>query len=187
MEKAKESKKEKTVTNLHQNPILLEFSAGGVVFRRENEISLWLITKSNPSSLYPEAYWRLPKGWLDDESDGKFPGPLARGDRKASQEEVESAAIREVKEEGGVNAKIIKRIGTEKRFFLKEGKRVLKFIVYFLMEYVSDEKDGFGLETSEVGWFPYEEARKKLKYSGEKKVLEKAKQLLDSGIQNSLI
>ena len=170
-----------------EKTIRREFSAGGLVFKRKSKEVLWLITNSSPSSLYPEPYWRLPKGWLDDSLNGKSPGPYALGVRKPTPGIVENAAIREVQEEGGVNAKILKKVGTEKRFFVKEGKGVLKFITYYLMEYISDNPSGFGYETSEVGWFTYDEARKNLKYPSEKKVLDEAKRILDSGLQENLI
>lgn len=170
-----------------------EFSAGGVVFRKvkgregKKVKVLWLVAKSAPSALYPKGFWRLPKGWLDDTGGGKNPGPLGRGVRCATEEELRQAAIREVAEEGGVEAKIVDKIGTERYFFTISGKRILKFVTFFLMEWVKDLRSGPGFETEEVLWLPYKEARTKLTHSGEKKILDKAKRLLDSGIQGSLV
>jgi 8-oxo-dGTP pyrophosphatase MutT (NUDIX family) len=168
-----------------------EFSAGGVVFRRINKDfnhkSLWLVTKSTPSENFPQTYWRLPKGWLDDSHDKNSPGQLTLGIKKASQEEIEAAAVREVQEEGGVIAKIIKKIGTETFFFTREGSKIMKFVTFFLMEYVSDLPEGYGFETSEIAWLPYQEARGKLKVFVERQILDKAKQILDSGTQENLL
>ncbi|OGM59186.1 hypothetical protein A3A75_03145 [Candidatus Woesebacteria bacterium RIFCSPLOWO2_01_FULL_39_10] len=168
-----------------------QFTAGGVVYKRENskgkDEPLWLITKSSPSEIFPTTFWRLPKGWLDDEDQGKNPGPKTTGEKKATEEEIREAAKREVREEGGVEAKIVKKIQTERFFITYEGDRILKFITYFLMEYISDLPEGFGFETSEIAWLPYEEARNKLKHSSEKKILDKAKNILDSGVQENLI
>ena len=154
-----------------------EFASGGVVFKRSNvkgQMSkvLWLVTRSAPSDLYPESYWRLPKGWLDDKDSGKKPGPLARGERRATEKDLKSAAIREVGEEGGVKAKIVKKIGTERSF---RGRSILKFVTYYLMEWISDLPEGFGFETSEVAWLSFAEAKDRLKYTGEKEILDKAK------------
>jgi len=161
-----------------------EFSAGGVVFKKipasdkatksgENSKNkfqtLWLIAKSTPSDLYPKSYWRLPKGWLDDAKEGVEPGILASGKRKASEDEIQKAALREVEEEGGVEAKIVKKIGTEKYFLTINGNRILKFVTFYLMEWIKDIPEGAGFETSEVEWLSYEEARKRLKHSSEKK------------------
>jgi 8-oxo-dGTP pyrophosphatase MutT (NUDIX family) len=170
-----------------------EFSAGGVVYKKvkgqesKKVKVLWLITKSTPSDLYPKSYWRLPKGWLDDENGGENPGPLARGDTKANNDQLQEAALREVREEGGVGAKIVKKLGTERIFFTKKEGKVLKFVTYFLMEFEKGLPEGFGFETSEIAWLPYDEARKRLKHSGEKKMLDKANELLDSGLQGSLV
>jgi ADP-ribose pyrophosphatase YjhB (NUDIX family) len=165
-----------------------EFSAGGAVFKKLKTRSskpkiLWLVSKSKPGKLYPQLIWRLPKGWLDDRQAGKKPGPLASGEKRASEQDIKTTALREVVEEGGVKANIVKRINTEKIFFRQKDSRqkVLKFITYFLMEWRKDV--GYGSETSEVRWLPYLEARRLLTYNSEKKILDKAKRILDMGIQ----
>ena len=162
-----------------------EFSAGGAVFKEVKGKGLrvkvlWLVTKSTSSQLYPKGVWRLPKGWLDDEGGGT--GTLASGQRKAVEEELQEAAIREVREEGGVKTQIVSKIGTERYFFQSKGERILKFVTFYLMEWIDDILEGPGFETEEVSWLPYSKARKKLSYSGEKKILDKARGILDSGI-----
>jgi len=137
--------------------ILREFSSGGIVFKGD----LWLIRKTASSDLYPKQHWMLAKGWIDE------------------GESLEETALREVREEGGVNARIIKKIGTIKYFFKAPDKgNILKFVTFFLMEWVDDLPEGFGEETEEVLWLPYEEAYKKLSFSGEKQMLKKAQALL---------
>jgi len=163
---------------------LREFSAGGVVFRRiksqgkgADEV-LWLITKVGYSSrMISPATWRLPKGWLDDAKDGS-PGPLASGILKAKEKDLVKAALKEVAEEGGVVARIVSKIGTVKYVFSFKGKNILKFVTFYLMERASDLPDGFGDETSEVAWLNFTMAKEKLTYSGEKKVLDQAKEIL---------
>lgn len=158
--------------------ILREFSAGGAVYKKVNGEVLWLITKNNPGELYPKEWWRLPKGRIDDIGDDE-PGPMAKGEIKADEASLQKGALREVEEEGGIEAKIIEKVGTEKYFF-KHSQRgnILKFVTFYLMEYVSDLPEGFGEETSEIIWLPFDEAVKKLSYSGEKHILKKAKDLL---------
>ncbi len=158
--------------------MLREFSAGGVVFKKEGDKVLWLITKSTPSKATPQSKWRLPKGRLDDEEDGNKSGPRARGEIKATEDEIRNAALKEVAEEGGVEARVIKKIGTERYFYTFEGKEYLKFVTFYLMEFVNDLPEGPNFETSEVVWLSYMEARKQLSYSGEKKILDKAQELL---------
>lgn len=155
-----------------------EFSSGGIVFKKENEKVLWLVRKTAPSTLYPKVYWMLPKGRIDDTQDDK-PGPMASGVIRADEKSLQDTAMREVEEETGVEAKIVKKIGTIKYSFTDPNKgKILKFVTYYLMEWKKDLPQGFDEETSEITWLPFEEAYKKLSFSGEKQVLKKAKELL---------
>ena len=172
--------------NTRQSPLVREFAAGGVVFKKDKGEILWLVTNETPGPGFPDNIWRLPKGWLDDE-DEKTPGPLAKGKRKATQEEIEEAALREVKEEGGVEAKVIFKLGTEKYFINIKGERILKFVTFFLMEWVRDLPEGFGRETQEIAWLEFEEAERKLSYKREKDILAKASTRLNQGIQGNLV
>lgn len=156
-----------------------EFSSGGVVFKVHQNSVFWLITRSSPNELYPKTYWRLPKGWLDDMSDGKTPGPLASGQRRATREQLEEAALREVEEEGGVEARITDKIGTNYYTFTFQGDRIQKFVTYFLMKYKKDREEGFGFETAETRWVSYEEAYSLLKNASEKEILQKARNLFE--------
>ena len=155
-----------------------EFSSGGVVFKKTGEGVLWIVAASAPSELYPKVVWRLPKGWIDNES-REIPGAMASGKVKADEDSLQKAALREVREEGGIEATIIKKIGTHRYFLNTPDKgKVLKFVTFYLMEYKGDVPEGHDDETSEVLWLPYEEAYKKLSFSGEKEMLKKAKELL---------
>lgn len=139
--------------------IIREFSSGGVVYKNNK----WLVTASSVSKLFPKSVWRLPKGWIDE------------------GEKLEETALREVREEGGIEAKIIKKIETIKYFYLHPEKgRILKFVTFFLMEWVKDLPEGFGEETSEIAWLSYEDAYKKLSFSSEKQILRKAKEMLEN-------
>ncbi len=155
------------------------FSSGGVVFKKEKAKTLWLVTKSSVSKDFPEAVWRLPKGMLDDEGKGFAPGPMARGEIKATEEVIRETALREVEEEGGVVAEIVSKIETVKYFITVAGKRYMKFVTFYLMERQRDLPEGFGHETSEITWLPFEKAREKITYDGERRVLDSAKEVLE--------
>lgn len=170
-----------------------EFSAGGVVFKKWKVESgkfkiLWLVTKQAnlPRSSHPPGIWRLPKGWLDDRED-MVPGPLARGEKRASEKQLRKTALKEVREEGGVEAKIIDKIGTIKFFFTSTRGRVLKFATFYLMEWQKDLAGGHDFETERVEWLPYVDARKRLTYSSEKKILDEAKEILETVSQGVLL
>ena len=64
-----------------------ETSAGGIVFKKEKNKTLWLICQHS----YHKG-WVFPKGLIGD---------------KKENEDMKEAALREVEEEGGVKAKII--------------------------------------------------------------------------------
>ncbi|KKU01410.1 MAG: NUDIX hydrolase [Candidatus Woesebacteria bacterium GW2011_GWE1_45_18] len=165
-----------------------EFSAGGVVFKKEEDRILWLIAKMAPlpKPLHPPNTWRLPKGWLDDAGE-MVPGPLASGEKKAKEEDLQKGALKEVAEEGGVGAKIVQKIGTIKFFFNSTRGKVLKFVTFYLMEWLRDLPEGHDEETSEITWLLYEDAYRKLTYPTEKQVLRKAKEILDRGLQQNLL
>ena len=155
-----------------------EFSSGGIVFKKTHEGTLWLIRKTTASKLFPKTYWMLPKGWLDDAGEG-IPGPMAAGKIKADETTLEATALREVAEETGVNAKIIEKIETIKYVYTHPQRgKTLKFVTFYLMEWLADLPEGFDGETSEIAWMPLKDALKTLSFSREKEVLEKAGKLL---------
>src|SRR3990167_6716077 len=92
-----------------------EFSAGGVVYKG----NLWLLRATAPSELFPKIHWTLPKGLID------------------KGESSQTAAIREVGEETGVEAKIIRKIGYAKYVYKHpENGRIFKEVTFYLMEYI---------------------------------------------------
>lgn len=157
---------------------LREFSSGGAVFKQISGETFWLVTASTPTELYPNIVWRLPKGWLDDAGEG-VPGPMASGITKPSEDEIIRTALREVREEAGIEAKIVEKIGTEKYFYKHPVRgNIMKFVTFYLMEWVKDLSEGFDDETSEIAWLPIEQAKNKLSFKSEKDVLQKAEKLL---------
>lgn len=126
-------------------------SCGGVVFF-EGKI---LILYKNLNNRYKG--WVLPKGTLE------------------SGETFEETALREVKEETGVTAKLIKFIDSSYySFFVKEGI-VNKEVKWFLMSadtpYSKPQREEYFIES---GYFSYEETLKLLKFDNEKNIVKKA-------------
>lgn len=129
-----------------------EISAGGVVYRKvKNKIEFLVVQHSGHHR------WVLPKGWID-------PG-----------ETKEQTALREVKEEAGVEAETKDYLGEATAWYQKEGERIRKTSHFFLMEYKSGnpQKDR-GWEMEDFTWLPAKEAVQKLDYPGEKEIVEKA-------------
>ena len=135
-----------------------EISAGGVVLRQAQD----KFTKSPKWEVLIVQHsghhrWVLPKGWIDE------------GETR------ERTAVREVKEEAGVEAEIQEYLGEVTIWYQKEGEKIRKTSHYFLMKYLSgDPEKDHGWEMEDTAWVSAEEAIKKLDYPGEKKMVEKA-------------
>lgn len=141
--------------------MLRQFSAGGIIFRVNGQKIEWLIRRPAPNPGFTgHLGWNLPRGLIDE------------------GEKMEEAALREVREEAGVGAKIIEKLPSLKIFYTNnQGEKIAKFITFFLMEWVTDLPGGFGWETAEIKWVSIEEAQQLLAHSNEKKLLIEAEKL----------
>ncbi|MBX4187282.1 MAG: NUDIX domain-containing protein [Candidatus Doudnabacteria bacterium] len=133
-----------------------EISAGGVVFKKDGSQTFILLIQPSGQTANKDLVWTFPKGHLDNQK-------------------AEEAAVREVKEEGGVNAKIIANLGSYKYTFVWEGENIFKIVTYYLMEYVDGDPADHDHEVAEAKWFEIAEAEKNLTYKIDKEVIEKAK------------
>lgn len=125
-----------------------EFSAGGIVFNDKGQV---LVTQHSQNK-----HWSFPKGLID-------PGQTT-----------EEAALREVREEGGIVAEIIGKAGYSKYVYSFKEEKIFKVVTYFFMKYVSGDPKDHDWEVSEAGWFAPEDALKKLTFSQDKILLKKA-------------
>jgi 8-oxo-dGTP pyrophosphatase MutT (NUDIX family) len=137
----------------------LQISAGGVAFRKQDgRIDVALI------SVGEENRWQLPKGLVD------------------KGESTEHAAIREVREEAGIDTEIVGRIDkVEYWYFWKEnGQRVHyhKFVYFYLLRYKAGDVRDHDHEVNEARWVHIDDAIKMLAFDNEKKIMEKAKGLI---------
>jgi len=123
-----------------------EFSAGGIVFNSKGQV---LVTQHSQNK-----HWSFPKGLLD------HPGQTT-----------EESALREVKEEGGVVAEIVGKVGYSKYVYTFQGEKIFKVVTYFLMEYVSGDIKDHDWEVSDIGWFEPEDALKRLTFAHDKNLL----------------
>ena len=143
-------------------PIRDQESAGGVVYRGENEqVEVVII------SVGSENRWQLPKGLVDK---GENP---------------ETTAVREAREEGGVSSEVVKHIETIEYWFagLENGIRVRfhKRVHFYLMKYVSGDTKDHDWEVNEARWVPIEDAASQLAFDNERRVMEQARVLLSPG------
>lgn len=126
------------------------FSAGGVVYKREGkDLKILLI------SIKQGKVWALPKGLVE------------------KNETPQQAALREIREETGIDGKIIDELGEVSYWFYLEGEKYFKTIKYYLVEYINGQITP-QWEIDNAEWFKADEALNKLTYESDKKILEKA-------------
>jgi 8-oxo-dGTP pyrophosphatase MutT (NUDIX family) len=131
-----------------------EVSAGGVVYRRvENDVDIALASRRTRRG---QLAWGLPKGGIEEEEDDR------------------SAALREVREETGLEAEIEADLGDIRYFYVWEGVRVRKVVHFFLMRVTGGDISLHDHEMEEVRWFSLADALRKAAYKGEREILERA-------------
>jgi len=104
--------------------------------------------------------WALPKGNI---------GP---------DEKPEAAALREVAEETGVEARPVTKLGDVRYVYTWDGERIFKVVSFYLFRYrrgrLGDIAPEQRVEVAEARWLPLEEAPRLLAYRGEREMAEKA-------------
>ena len=98
---------------------------------------------------------------------------LPKGHPEAG-ESMEQAAGREVREETGLLAEPVGRLGEVRYWYRFDGERVLKTVIFFLFRYRSGDVDDHDDEVVWAGWVPLAEAPKRLSYKGEREMAAKA-------------
>jgi 8-oxo-dGTP diphosphatase len=147
-----------------------EFSAGGIIFRTVrsegsgdsqvlNNLGQVLLINNEALKDPTKSYWGFPKGHLN------------------SGEKSQDAAVREVKEETGLEVEIVEKIGDHKYVFTFQGEKIFKVVTMFLMKLTGGELKIQTDELLDAQWFEVEEALKKLSFSQDKAMLKKALEL----------
>ena len=102
--------------------------------------------------------WGLPKGAV---SEG---------------ETSEQAALREVREETGIEARIVKILDTIEYYFRAGDTLIHKRVDFYLMDYVSGELQPQLSEVDDVEWVELTASLKRASFDSERKLLEMALQ-----------
>lgn len=100
--------------------------------------------------------WSLPKGTPD-------------GD-----ETPEQTALREVTEETGLEVRILETIGDVQYRFVREGRRIDKTVLFYLMEATGGDLADHDHEFEEVRWFEVGEALAVMRFKTERDIVARA-------------
>lgn len=84
------------------------------------------------------------------------------------------AARREVREEAGVTAEVVAKLGEVAYTYEREGRRIPKRVAFFLFTYRSGDVADHDHEIEDARWMPLAEAASALTYSGEREMAERA-------------
>jgi 8-oxo-dGTP pyrophosphatase MutT (NUDIX family) len=131
-----------------------EISSGGIVYRRRRAaVEVVLIRVSGR--------WCLPKGQVEE------------GER------LEETALREVREETGIEGEIVQKLGDITYYYTdrtKDGEtiRIFKRVYFYLIRCLKGDVSQHDDEVEEACWIPMEEALKKLSYPTERGTMRKA-------------
>ncbi|MGC1343384.1 MAG: NUDIX hydrolase [Candidatus Binataceae bacterium] len=164
MPRKAKSKPDGPATVRRRIPLRREVSAGGIVWRPgEHGIEIAMIRPHGSDA------WALPKGHIEKD------------------ESTERAAIREVREETGLEVAGVRALGDVAYVFSWRDKhrgtitRVSKRVHFFLMEFAGGDTADHDGEIDEVAWVPIDAALARASYANERVLIEKARaQLQDT-------
>ena len=121
-------------------------AAGGIVVDEEGRVLL--VHRAH----YDD--WSFPKGGVD------------------KGETIEQAALREVREEAGLECEIVRQLSISRYFYTtRKGETRPKVVYYFLMKITGGRLFTDGVETDDAIWQSLAEAEKRLSYQGDKDML----------------
>jgi 8-oxo-dGTP pyrophosphatase MutT (NUDIX family) len=132
---------------------ITEFSAGGVVV---NDLGEAIVIVPTRRAADGSKVLALPKGHPDGE------------------ESPQDAALREVREETGVDAEVVAVLGDVRYWYQRGGKRIAKVVSFFLLRYTGGSLDDHDAEVEQARWMPLTEAARKLSYAGERDMASRA-------------
>jgi 8-oxo-dGTP pyrophosphatase MutT (NUDIX family) len=131
-------------------------SAGGLVYEDRPE-GRWvvLISRRNAAG---QLQWTLPKGGLED------------------GEDLEAAALREVREETGLECEITQKLGIVDYWFVWKPDQVRyhKFVHYYLMAHLGGDTATRDDEAEDVVWMPLDTALARLSHPNELRLIRAA-------------
>jgi 8-oxo-dGTP pyrophosphatase MutT (NUDIX family) len=132
------------------------FSAGIVIFYGEGDERLYLVL------CYPHGHWDFVKGKIE------------------AGESKQKAALRELKEETGLESNIMPGFETmfSYDYITQRGEPAHKVVTFFVGP-SSTMKVKLSHEHIDFAWLPYEQAKSRLTFNNAKSALDRAREFLD--------
>ena len=106
-------------------------------------------------------------------ADGSKVLALPKGHPDGKESSLE-AALREVREEAGVEAEVVESLGEVRYWYQRGGRRIAKVVEFFLLRYVSGDLGDHDHEVEIARWIPATEALEQLTYPGERDMVRRA-------------
>jgi 8-oxo-dGTP pyrophosphatase MutT (NUDIX family) len=139
-----------------------EFSAGGVLVRA-------IRGRPHVAAIRPggrDRVWALPKGHINA---GETPA---------------ETAVREVREETGVEGRLLEKLGDVRYVYTWQGERIFKVVSFFLLQAgrgrIGAIDESMRIEVAEARWLPLVDAPRLLTYGGEREMAAKALERLQA-------
>jgi 8-oxo-dGTP pyrophosphatase MutT (NUDIX family) len=137
-----------------------QVSAGGVAFKKRGALVYVALI-----SVGERERWQLPKGLVEKD------------------EPFELAAMREVREETGLETEMVAPLDTvEYWYFSGTGARRVrfhKFVHFFLLRYKSGKTADHDAEVNEARWVEITQAQQLLAFASEKRVVARAQEMIE--------
>ncbi|MBI3746696.1 MAG: NUDIX hydrolase [Chloroflexi bacterium] len=141
-------------------------SAGGIVYTVDGGRPYLVIGLRRREGDRRGGTWTLPKGTPD-------PG-----------ETIEATAIREVREESGLQVRIVEPLPSISYRFMQDGTRIHKTVHYFLMEPTGGDLANHDREFEQVRWVAFDEAPGILTFETERALVATAQGLLPAATRS---
>ena len=135
-----------------------ETSAGGLVIDQTGDVvRAALIGRRDRRG---RLVWSLPKGHLE------------------AGETAEQAAVREVREETGIDGHVVAELGVIDFWFMANDRRIHKTVHHYLLEADGGELSDEDAEVDQVAWVDLDEVSKRLRYPDERRLVAKASDII---------
>lgn len=139
----------------------LEFSAGGVVYKIEDNSIFILVSQHSFHH-----GWVFPKGLIGDKEHLK------------GEEKIDTA-VREVKEETGAEGEIVQELTPVTYWYVMDGEKRKKTVYYFIMKYTGGDISQHDHEMENVEWLPIDQVMDRLTYKSDKDVFIEARPIIE--------